>query len=107
MSVDEIPEKNNRSTTAMEKLVFVLWLFGLTASVGAFAPIHTFVARHTLSLRSAPTEQEKKLNDDVTVPQDQASTTAELLSSLWDLIAQGSSMVRGVSETVATYGYAL
>ena len=57
-----------------------------------------------LESATSSADQEHKIQEggndedgDDAVLQDAATTTAELLSSLWDMIAQGSSMVRGVS----------
>ena len=70
----------------------------LLCSIGravAFAPHHVAMRRGLTNTLWA-TEQQQETDE--LVRQDSASTTPQLLSSLWDMIAQGSSMVRGVSS---------
>lgn len=76
--------------------------FSVPPSVATQQRFTSTATRSPLLLFSSKNEEVKDglgfdQDDDEWHPSDPASTTPELLSSLWGLIAQGSTMQRGVS----------
>lgn len=107
-------------------------MFALFAGMESFAPALTSTRfAHTASplvsrkneLRTSSLTKRTKVNtdkctstrilsnqgvyhsDDDWNPKDTAKTTPQLLRAIWDMICQGSTMVKGVSQSITSYTY--